>query len=381
MKQVAESVKSLFKDHFHGSPEYLVRAPGRVNLIGEHTDYNMGYVLPVAIDRNIWVAFRPRSDDEIHLYSLDFNESIHIADLDSLGKSGNWSDYILGTVWELNRQGFPSRGWEGIIAGDIPIGAGLSSSAATEIAIALACTLASGFSWDPVSMAILGQKVERDWLGVRSGIMDQMVVANATQGYALLLDCRSLAMQHIPLPGDVSMAVLDTKTRRGLINSPYTSRVEECSLAAEFLGLPTLRNLDEKYLEVHKGALNETLYRRCRHVVTENRRVHQAVDALQTSQLVKLGRILQEGHDSLRDDFEVSGSFQNLIVEIANRAPGCLGARMTGAGFGGCAIALVKSGSEQEFKSSVFDEFTRQSGNSPEIIFCTSSAGASRELI
>jgi len=136
MKQVAESVKSLFKDHFHGSPEYLVRAPGRVNLIGEHTDYNMGYVLPVAIDRNIWVAFRPRSDDEIHLYSLDFNESIHIADLDSLGKSGNWSDYILGTVWELNRQGFPSRGWEGIIAGDIPIGAGLSSSAATEIAIA-----------------------------------------------------------------------------------------------------------------------------------------------------------------------------------------------------------------------------------------------------
>jgi galactokinase len=381
MRTIADSVISSFKEHFHGSPEALVRAPGRVNLIGEHTDYNLGFVLPLAIDRNVWIALRKTSDCEIHLHSLDFNETIHIAANAPIMKVGHWSDYILGTLWALNKQGYQTLGWEGVVGGDIPIGAGLSSSAATEIAIALACSVVSGWFWDPVAMAGIGQQAERDWMGVQSGIMDQMVVANAAEGHALLLDCQSLEMEQIPIPGSVCIAILDTKSRRGLVNSPYSSRVEECRQAALLLGLSSLRDLDEKNLEFHKDSLSETQFRRCRHVVSENRRVQQTVDALKAGQLIELGKVLQESHASLRDDYEVSSRSQDLIVEIASQTPGCLGARMTGAGFGGCAVALLHSGSEHDFESVVSDIFTTKAGISPEIIFCTPSAGASRKMI
>ncbi|MFN2216871.1 MAG: galactokinase [Anaerolineales bacterium] len=376
-----DNVISSFKGIFHGSPEYMVRTPGRVNLIGEHTDYNMGFVLPMAINRNVWIAFRKREDQTIRIHSLDFNETIRFSSNNPEKHANQWSDYILGTVWALKQEGLLSSGWEGVISGDIPIGAGLSSSAATEIAIAFACTVASDRDWDPILMARIGQNTERGWLGVQSGIMDQMVVANARKGHALLLDCLSLEMEQIPMEADLSVAVMDTTSRRGLVNSPYTIRVEECHHAAELLGLSSLRDLDEKGLEENRNSLDEVLFRRCRHVVTENKRVHQAVAALKANQVFKLGRLLTESHASLRDDYQVSGKTQDQIVEIANRTPGCLGARMTGAGFGGCAVALVMKSTEDEFASTVSRQFNQVTGLNPEIFFSAPGAGASRELV
>lgn len=376
MNPTAEAVTSAFIERYESQPEFLVCAPGRVNLIGEHTDYNQGFVLPMAINYAVWIALRPRADEQVQLQSQDFNETITFSTKLELKPGKNWSDYIKGTAWALGQQGFALQGWEGVISGDVPIGAGLSSSAAVEVAVARAFASISGWDWEPILMAQACQIADRRWVGIQSGIMDQMVSAAATRGHALKLDCRSLEMEHIPLPTELQVAVLDTSTRRKLVESAYDQRVKECQAAAGFLGVKSLREVNEEELLQKFGEMDPTLARRARHIVTENRRVEQAVHAMRNDRLQELGRILIEGHTSLRDDYEVSSKALNQIVESALQAPGCLGARMTGAGFGGCAVALVEAGRTTEFSEYTRESYQKLSGLNPRIYICTAEAGA-----
>ena len=378
MNPTAGAVISAFVERYKSQPAILVHAPGRVNLIGEHTDYNEGFVLPMAINHAVWIALRPSADAQVHLHSLDFNETTSFSINLQLQPGKSWADYIKGTTWALEQQGYTLHGWEGVMAGDVPIGAGLSSSAAVEMAVARAFASVSGWEWQPTRMAQACQQADRNWVGIQSGIMDQMVSAAATKGHALKLDCRSLEMEHIPLPSELLIAVLDTSTRRKLVESAYDQRVKECQAAANFFDKVSLRDVDEDDLNQRIGELDKLLARRARHIVTENRRVLQAVDAMRNGRLQELGQILNASHASLRDDYEVSSPALNQIVESALQAPGCLGARMTGAGFGGCAVALVQAGSASEFTSSVSEAYLKQSGLTPKVYICTAEAGASQ---
>jgi len=377
MNPTAGAVTTAFMERYRRQPEILVHAPGRVNLIGEHTDYNQGFVLPMAINHAVWIALRPSVDAQVHLHSLDFNETTSFPINLHLQPGKSWADHIKGTTWALGQQGYVLQGWEGIIAGDVPIGAGLSSSAAVEMAVARAFAAVSSWEWEPTRMAQACQQADRSWVGIQSGIMDQMVSAAARKGHALKLDCRSLEMEHIPLPTGLLVVILDTSTRRKLVDSAYDQRVRECQVAAQFFGKDSLRDVDEEVFVQRMGELDNLLARRARHVITENQRVFQAVDAMRAGRLQELGQTLNASHASLRDDYEVSSPALNQIVESALETPGCLGARMTGAGFGGCAVALVEAGQASEFSNRVGETFQKTSGLTPRVYICTSEAGAS----
>jgi len=361
---------------FDAAPEFLVRAPGRVNLIGEHTDYNDGFVLPMAIDRAVWIALRPRADKLVVVHSLDFGETVEFA-LDDLQKSRGWAEYLKGVAWGLQVAGCRLTGWEGVMTGDVPIGAGLSSSAAVEMAAARAFAAVSGFEWDAARMARIGQTAENEWVGVRSGIMDQMVSAAAVAGHALFLDARTLSFRHVPMPPDVAVVVLDTSTRRGLVASAYNERRAQCEAAARAFGVKALRDVDWNMLQAGRSGLEEVVFRRARHVVTENQRVLDATAAMRSRDAARMGELFNESHASLRDDFEVTNDALNWIVEIAQAQPGCYGARMTGAGFGGAAVALVKTGNVEAFAQAVETAYRLKSGLEAKIYVCRASAGAS----
>ncbi|MGE5250118.1 MAG: galactokinase, partial [Bacteroidota bacterium] len=252
----------VFNEHFNAKPQAVVRAPGRVNLIGEHTDYNEGFVLPMAIDRGIWIALRPRRDRRVHVVSEDFGSSASF-DLSALRKGEGWIEYVKGVAHELIEAGYPVRGWEGVMMGDVPRGAGLSSSAALELATARAFASVSDFEWDPAGMASLAQRAENGWVGVMCGIMDQMASAASIAGHALFLDCRTLEIQHVPLPSEASVVVLDTSTRRGLVGSAYNERRAQCEAAARFFGVRALRDVSVEEFERRSGGMkDETVMRR-----------------------------------------------------------------------------------------------------------------------
>lgn len=365
-----------FNERYDTRPTFLVRAPGRVNLIGEHTDYNDGFVMPMAIDRAVWIALRPRTDRRVLLHSLDMGESTGF-DLDNLERrQPNWIEYIKGVAWALQEHGYQLNGWEGVIAGDVPIGAGLSSSAAVEMAAARAFLALSGEAWQPAAMAKIGQLTENKWIGVNSGIMDQMISAAGKEGHALLIDCRSLETEAVPLPADTVVIILDTGTRRGLVDSAYNERRQQCERAATHFGVRALRDVDLATFEARAAELDETTRRRARHVITENGRVLQARRAMQAGDAAALGRLMNASHDSLRDDFEVSSPALNTMVEIAQAQSGCFGARMTGAGFGGCAVALVASNAADEFVQAVQKSYETATHLTPAIYVCRPVGGA-----
>jgi galactokinase len=375
--EISQRVVQAFASHFNAKPDFLVRAPGRVNLIGEHTDYNDGFVLPMAIDRAVWIALRSRADRRVSLHSLDLGLSADF-ELDSLRRGdAGWIEYVKGMANELQIEGFKLQGWEGVMAGDVPRGAGLSSSAAVEMASARAFASVSGFDWDALRIARIGQRAENNWIGVKCGIMDQTASATARAGHALFLDCRSLGIAHVPLPRDVAVIILDTSTRRGLVDSAYNERRAQCEAAARFFGVKALRDVSKERLEVEGGKLEEVVRRRARHIVTENERVLQAVEAMRRDDPVALGKLFNESHASLRDDFEVTNDALNWIVEIAQARPECYGARMTGAGFGGCAVALVRWDSAEAFAHAVGEEYRQKSGLEAKIYVCQASEGAS----
>ena len=372
----AHQIVQAFQQHFGAAPTFVVRAPGRVNLIGEHTDYNDGFVMPMAIDRATWIALRPSGNRQVTVHALDFDER-DTFDLDDLEpKPGSWMNYVLGVAWALQQHGYVTDGWEGVMAGDVPIGAGLSSSAALELAVARAFGAVAGWSWDPTRMAVVGQYAENKWVGMNCGIMDEMISASGMADHALLIDCRSLATSPQPLPPGIAVVVLDTTTRRGLVDSAYNERRAQCEAAARHFGAVALRDVSLTKLEAARPDLAALTYRRARHVITENARVLQACDAMQAGDAHTLGRLLDASHISLRDDFEVSSRELDIIVEVAAAHPACLGARMTGAGFGGCAVALVREDDAQAFAASTTDAFNARTGLTPRIYVCRASEGA-----
>ena len=371
-----QKIRREFEERFQTPPALVVRAPGRVNLIGEHTDYNDGFVLPLAIDRAVWIALRPRADRQVLAHSLDFAGSMTFA-LDKLTRAEEgWAEYVKGVAWALQEAGHRLHGWEGVIAGDVPVGAGLSSSAALELAVARAFAAASELPWDAATMALLGQRAENEWVGVRCGIMDQMISAAGRAGHALLIDCRSLHTEAVPFPPGTTVVVLDTGTRRGLVDSAYNERRRQCESAARTFGVSALRDVSSACFEAECGRLDEITRRRARHVVTENERTLQAADAMRRGDAVAVGRLMNTSHASLRDDFAVSSRELDVMVECGRAHPACLGIRMTGAGFGGCAVALVQSHQAEAFTSAVAADYQKTTDIVPVLYVCAATEGA-----
>lgn len=367
-----------FQSHFNAKPEIIVRAPGRVNLIGEHTDYNDGFVLPMAIDREVRLALRLREDGKVRIFSLDL-ETESAFELSSLRRNSGWIEYPKGVASELMKAGYKLKGFDAMMTGNIPRGAGLSSSAAVELAIARAFSTISGFEWDASRMARLAQKAENEWVGVNCGIMDQMASAACKEGYALFLDCRSLEIQHIPLPKGISVVILDTSTRRGLVDSAYNERRSQCEEAARWFGVKALRDVSLEDLGKWKAEseLSEVAFRRARHIVTENERVLETIEVMKNGNLKRLGELFNASHDSLRDDFEVTNEALNRMVKCAREQSSCYGARMTGAGFGGCAVALVNEDKAEAFTQVVSAAYKQRVGLEASVYVCKASEGAS----
>ncbi|MCD4673839.1 MAG: galactokinase [Anaerolineaceae bacterium] len=370
-----QQITTEFQQRFNQLPTFVVRAPGRVNLIGEHTDYNEGFVLPMTINRSMWIALRPRDDQKVIISSLDFPDFADFS-LDEIIHGESWDEYVRGMAWVLQTEGYHLQGWEGILASDIPVGAGLSSSAALELSVARAFWAISRWDWNPTKMALAAQRTENEWLGLKSGIMDQMISSNGKEDHVLLIDCRDLTSQLIPLPEGVSVVVLDTASRRSLIDSAYNERVTQCKLASDFFGVVALRDIPLAILETRSVGLDALIRRRARHVVTENNRTLQAAEAMQAGDAIKLGQLMNASHLSLRDDYEVSSEELNTMVEIADSQPGCFGARMTGAGFGGCAVALVQNSSAPSFADEVAVAYQEQTGFQPYVYICHPTNGA-----
>lgn len=376
MKSVPQVITELYKERYQKKPDFLVRAPGRVNLIGEHTDYNDGFVLPMAIDRAIWIALAPTIGHEVRIFSVDFDEEAAFS-LDEFQNLGTgWVEYVKGVAWAIQSSGIPINGWVGVMGGDVPRGAGLSSSAALELAVARAFQSVSDFPWVAGNMALLAQKAENQWVGVNCGIMDQMISAAGVAGHALLIDCRSLETHPAPLPESTVIVVMDTGTRRGLVDSAYNERRRQCEIAASFFGLPALRDVKIEQFEKHASELDILIRRRARHVISENQRTLLAVAAMEHSDATELGKLMIASHMSLRDDFEVSRLELDIIVNLAVNHSGCYGARMTGAGFGGCAVALVQADLVDDFVSSVTQEYQVSTGIKPNLYICKATNGA-----
>jgi galactokinase len=368
-------VLRAFRERFGEAAKLLARAPGRVNLLGEHTDYNDGFVLPMAIDRSAYIALRPRADRKVVLRSLDFDQETEF-DLANLVKGQGWAEYVKGTAWSLQDAGLTLQGFDGVMAGDVPIGAGLSSSAALEVASARAFQAISESRWDPVVSAKWAQRAENKWVGVNCGIMDQMISAAGQEGHALMIDCRDLSTKSVPLPPKTVVVVLDTSTRRGLQDSAYNERRSQCEKAAKMLGQKSLRDVSKAELTRRWDSMPDVTRRRAHHVVTENARVLSAVKATEKKDAATFGKRMYESHRSLQKDYEVSSDALDAMVAAARQAPGVFGARMTGAGFGGCAVALVEEKKVARFVAATEKAYRAKMNLQPAIYVCRPSAGA-----
>jgi len=358
-------------------PTFVVRAPGRVNLIGEHTDYNQGFVLPMAIDRGVLMAARPREDARLVLSSLQRPEVVDLDLRDPVAPSDGWGMYAAAVARVLRDAGVDLLGMDGIVAGEIPPGAGLSSSAALELAVCRGLLERAGVAWPAEKTALECHRAERDLVGVDCGVMDQLACALGRPGHAMLIDCRSLEARPVELPRDLGVVVLDTGTRRDLASSEYNLRRGQCEEAARALGVGSLRQATLE--QVESGGLDGVLHRRARHVVTENDRTARAADALSGGDAEEAGRLMNASHASLRDDFEVSTRELDAMVGLAQGHDACLGARMTGAGFGGCAVALVRRHALASFVAAVRTGYAADSGIEPNVYICKAAAGVALE--
>ena len=359
----------------------IVRAPGRVNLIGEHTDYNGGFVLPAAIGLETWIALVPTGDRRVSLVADDSGESQGV-DLDAIGPPrGQWIDYVAGTAWALAEAGLPTHGFRGLLAATVPRDAGLSSSASLELAAAWALLGPAAQDLEALALARICQRAENEYVGVHSGLMDQFAVAAGRPGSALLLDCRSLSYRAVPLPDELRLVVAFSGSRRRLESSAYNARRAECedavrTIAMQRPAVQSLREVAPGDLAWAATILDEETFRRVRHVVSENVRVMAVVDALAASDLDVLGPLFAAGHASLRDDYEVSSPALDLLVEIAVRTPGVLAARMTGAGFGGCTVNLVRPEAIAALGAALARDYPSRTGLTPTLYAVAAVAGA-----
>ena len=372
-----------FRAKFGARPR-VYRAPGRVNLIGEHTDYNDGFVMPAAIGFCCWAAAGPRQDRKLVISSEEFPEQIEVElGRASLRPSRTWSDYAVGVAAQLEKEGFGLRGANLLIHGEVPIGAGLSSSASIEVATAIALAEESGLSIDRMRLARICQEAENEFVGMRCGIMDQFISLHGRANHALMLDCRSLQFEFVPIPESVRLVICNTGVKHKLAGGEYNRRREECeeavrSLAKVLPGIRALRDVSREQLEEHRALLSEVAYKRAKHIVTENERVLNGKEALQKGDLRSFGEYMAQSHVSLRDLFEVSCAELDLMVELANGEPGVYGARMTGGGFGGATINLVDARCAAGFAENVAKAYQEKTEIACATYICVPADGASR---
>ena len=347
MGKLCEAVDKAFRDLYGQEPTFFVAAPGRVNLIGEHTDYNEGFVLPAAIDQHVVMAVGPRDDRRVRLCALDFKQGTTFAlhDIQPVERE-TWSNYQRGVAWALQEEGYSLQGLDAVISSDIPIGSGLSSSAAVEVAMAYAFQIVSQLELDGVKRALFCQ--------------------------------RAADYKLVPSPSGFSVVVCDTKKRRGLVDSEYNARRQECERGADILGVSALRDVAPKELETNADKLDQVTLKRCRHVVMENARVLEAAEALERGDVASFGQLMNASHVSLRDDYEVSCQELDIMVKAAWEQEGVAGARMTGAGFGGCTVNLVRSEKAETFRRRVTDAYQEATGIVPDIYICRAEEGVRR---
>jgi galactokinase len=370
-----------FSAAFDSSPLCVVQAPGRVNLIGEHTDYNDGFVLPCAIGFGTLVAAAPRNDNLIHVVAADCCDQLDCFDLDVpiLQRSdAPWANYVRGVVVMLLDHGLPLRGANLVIAGNVPQGAGLSSSASLEVAVGQAFkSLQSLDSLDATALALLAQRAENCFVGCNCGIMDQLISARGEAGHALLIDCRSLQAMPVPIPAGLTVMILHSRVRRGLVESEYNTRRQQCEAAARHCEVKALRDLDLELLLQRSVGLDPVVLRRARHIVTENQRTLDAADALERSDLQRLGELMAQSHTSMRGDFEITVPAIDHLVEIVSEAIGQQGgARMTGGGFGGCVVALLPQSKVETVRAAVRAQYRSPDGECALVYVTEASAGA-----
>jgi galactokinase len=378
-----------YKDAFGRSPALIVRAPGRVNILGEHVDYNDGLVLPAAIDRAVYIAAAPSGDDCLSLIAADLGKQIEccLADLpEKIDRQGQplpgWACYPAGVAWALAEAGLPATGIRAIYTSDIPIGAGLSSSAAVEVGFATLWQALGGWHVGQLKLAQLSQRAENAYVGVSCGLMDQFASACGVEGHALCFDTRSLEWEPAPLPEGIALVIADSGVRRSLTHSGYNDRRAACEQAVEILRqyLPNIRALRDVQVTEFAALsvyLPEIPRKRAEHVVKEIHRVQSALNAMRRQDKQALGAIMYSGHNSLRYLYEVSTPEQDRLVEITRGLPGCIGARLTGAGFGGCTINLVESDQAQAFIEGLRAEYQPPGGGPAQVYLCHASAGAS----
>jgi galactokinase len=372
---------SAFERAFGHAPAHLVQAPGRVNLIGEHTDYNDGFVLPCAIDYGTVIAARARDDMLVRVVAADYKGEVDEFRLDepiAARKDALWPNYVRGVARHLIEHGLPLRGADLALAGNVPQGAGLSSSASLEVAVAQAFKTLFGFSsLSPTDMALIAQRAENLFVGCNCGIMDQLISARGEADHALLIDCRSLQSLAVPLPDGAVVMIVDSRVQRGLVESEYNTRREQCEAAARHLRVPALRDATAETLTVRGSDLDPVVRCRARHIVTENQRTLDAAEALANADLHRMGELMAQSHASMRDDFEITVPAIDRLVDILQRAIGREGgARMTGGGFGGCVVALLPAMLVPAAHAAVEAHYRAPSGERGVVYVCRPSAGA-----
>jgi galactokinase len=381
----AAELSERFEKEFHAQPQ-IFSAPGRVNLIGEHTDYNDGFVLPTAIGCYTQVAVSPRSDTKLFLTSTEFPETFE-SDVTRLPrqKLGAWSDYVLGVAQALIQDGCAFRGANLMVHGEVPMGAGLSSSAALEVASALALLSLTGGSLPLKRIATLCRAAENNFVGAHVGIMDQFVSCFGKNGNALCLDCRSLDFELVPVPEAVKFVICNTMVKHQNSSGEYNRRRAECEQGVLILsgfcpGIKALRDVTSEQLAAHADVLPPVIYKRCRHIVEENARVLETVEAFRSGDLAQVGRLMHASHRSLRDLYEVSCRELDLMVESAQGLPGFYGGRMTGGGFGGCTVNLVESEHAKGFAQQITERYRQKTGIAPDTFICSPADGAGAAL-
>ena len=376
-----QSLSDRFIEIFDCKPEIISTAPGRVNLIGDHTDYNQGFVLPAAIHMTTTIAASRRLDREVQTFAQGFTQTLDQFPLDNIETCSKetWPNYIRGTIKYLQDVSKNFSGVNILISGDIPQGAGLSSSASLEIALLRAISEIYQLNIKGIEAALIGQKAENAFVGCNCGIMDQLVVALGLQGNAMLLDCSDLSYQDIPIPEGSTILVVNSNVKRELVDSEYNARRKQCESVAEMLRVSSLRDLDIQNLYEAKDLLSDELFRRARHVITENRRTVDAAKAMKDNDLKMLGKLMTESHKSLRDDYEVSTKELDFLVDIiSTEMGGTGGVRMTGGGFGGCVVSIMPKEKIPSVISSVKTYYSKFSGIEADFYQCTTSSGAFR---
>ncbi|PID62906.1 MAG: galactokinase [Gammaproteobacteria bacterium] len=378
MNTLVQQARDIFAQQFQSNPTDVVQAPGRVNLIGEHTDYNDGFVFPCAIDYQAVVACKARSDQRVCVFAIDFGEHDEFSISEAIEKSDKlWANYIRGVVQFLAVRGYDFNGADMVVTGNVPLGAGLSSSAALEVVIGQAFKTLYDLPISQADIALNGQQAENDYVGCNCGIMDQLISAKGEAGKALLIDCRDLSTQAIAMPASLAVLIVNSNKKRGLVDSEYNTRREQCEAAAAALNVKALRDASMTDLEASSIDKNSDRYKRARHVISENARTLAMAEALKSENIPQISELMRASHQSMRDDFAITVSEIDTLVDIIAEVIGEQGGvRMTGGGFGGCVVALVPHHLVDDVKAAIAAQYQQKTGLKETVYLCTPSAGA-----